>query len=132
VRLPASYTGLVGFKPSYGALSRWGVIAFSSSLDTPGACTNCRPVGCPSRRRLTRDESARPYYAHRTRRGGAVHGSSGATYAPKCVDGGCLTLSRVLMSWTPQVMGQCPVPCPQAGRVDRCELVFRRSMTFRD
>ena len=39
MRLPASYTGLVGFKPSYGALSRWGVIAFSSSLDTPGACT---------------------------------------------------------------------------------------------
>ena len=37
MRLPASYTGLVGFKPSYGSLSRWGVIAFSSSLDTPGA-----------------------------------------------------------------------------------------------
>ncbi|USP73658.1 uncharacterized protein yc1106_00932 [Curvularia clavata] len=36
VRLPASYTGVVGFKPSYGLLSRWGVIAYANSLDTVG------------------------------------------------------------------------------------------------
>jgi aspartyl-tRNA(Asn)/glutamyl-tRNA(Gln) amidotransferase subunit A len=36
VRLPAAYTGVTGFKPSYGLLSRWGVIAYANSLDTIG------------------------------------------------------------------------------------------------
>ena len=36
VRLPAAYTGIVGFKPSYGAISRWGVIPYANSLDTVG------------------------------------------------------------------------------------------------
>ncbi|KAF2019548.1 A subunit of putative glutamyl-tRNA amidotransferase [Aaosphaeria arxii CBS 175.79] len=36
VRLPAAYTSIVGFKPSYGLLSRWGVIAYANSLDTVG------------------------------------------------------------------------------------------------
>lgn len=36
VRLPAAYTGTVGFKPSYGLLSRWGVVAYANSLDTVG------------------------------------------------------------------------------------------------
>lgn len=36
VRLPAAYTGTIGFKPSYGLLSRWGVIAYANSLDTIG------------------------------------------------------------------------------------------------
>jgi len=39
VRLPAAYTGVVGFKPSYGLLSRWGVIAYANSLDTVGTLT---------------------------------------------------------------------------------------------
>lgn len=34
VRLPSSYIGVVGFKPSYGAVSRWGLFPYSSSLDT--------------------------------------------------------------------------------------------------
>ncbi|KAF2232506.1 amidase signature enzyme [Viridothelium virens] len=36
VRLPAAYTGTIGFKPSYGLLSRHGVLAYANSLDTVG------------------------------------------------------------------------------------------------
>ncbi|KAI9820293.1 MAG: Trimeric GatFAB AmidoTransferase(AdT) complex subunit [Pycnora praestabilis] len=36
IRLPAAYTGTVGFKPSYGMVSRWGVVAYANSLDTVG------------------------------------------------------------------------------------------------
>lgn len=36
VRLPAAYTGTVGFKPSYGLISRWGVVAYANSLDIVG------------------------------------------------------------------------------------------------
>jgi Asp-tRNA(Asn)/Glu-tRNA(Gln) amidotransferase A subunit family amidase len=36
VRLPAAYCGVVGFKPTYGLLSRWGVISYAHSLDTVG------------------------------------------------------------------------------------------------
>ncbi|KAL9023554.1 MAG: hypothetical protein Q9196_007132, partial [Gyalolechia fulgens] len=39
VRLPAAWTGTVGFKPSYGVVSRWGVIAYANSLDTVGIIT---------------------------------------------------------------------------------------------
>lgn len=36
VRMPASYCNIFGFKPSYGRISRWGVIPYSQSLDTVG------------------------------------------------------------------------------------------------
>ncbi len=63
VRLPASYCGIYGLKPTYGVLSRWGVVAYGSSLDQVGILGHtprdiALPLSCMSGADMYDDTSA--------------------------------------------------------------------------
>ena len=77
LRLPAAWTSTVGFKPTYGSISRYGVVSYASSLDTVGFVTcssECAKIAwdCMNRENeskrdwsadASRDSTARVYHA---------------------------------------------------------------------
>ena len=97
IRQPAAVTGTVGIKPTYGGTSRYGLVALSSSLDTPGPCARSvldaallhEVIGGPDRMDSTSIDAAVPGLVAAARSGdvsgmkiGVVTELGGEGYAP--------------------------------------------------
>ena len=74
IRQPAAVCGIVGTKPTYGGSSRYGVVAFASSLDTPGPFGRTVLDAALLHEAIVR---ARPDGLHLDRRAGAAGGGRG-------------------------------------------------------
>lgn len=73
IRQPASFCGVTGFKPTYGRVSRYGMIAFASSLDQGGTITKTAEdaallmnvmAGVDQHDSTSKDQPVDDYYAH--------------------------------------------------------------------
>jgi aspartyl-tRNA(Asn)/glutamyl-tRNA(Gln) amidotransferase subunit A len=73
VRLPAAYTGVMGFKPSYGLLSRNGVIPYANSLDTVGILAKTRRLVQDAFEALDHYDERDPTSLSRSTRGRITH-----------------------------------------------------------
>ena len=60
IRLPAAYNGIVGFKPSYGLISRYGVVAYANSFDTVGILAKTTSVAQETFHAITGHDESDP------------------------------------------------------------------------